>query len=312
MHVPDHVLNDGTAVGAAVISLGAVGYAMWRSRRALDREKLLMTAGVTAFVFAAQMINYPVAAGTSGHLIGAALAVVLLGPWLALLSMSTVLVVQALVFADGGVTALGVNVLLMAVVPVFVSAGVVVASGALRGGRRRVTVASGIAAALSVPVAAAVFSGLYLIGGSTPVSAGDLLVAMSGVHMLIGVGEALITALVIALVANLAPGALWAGRPVAARPASRRAVARGLIGAGFALTVLAVAGSSAPDGLESVGLTFGFASGVGAGWAPLADYGSGMGLPVTLAGIVGVGLCLAASAAILRLSAGSALTSRRA
>ncbi|MFE7843734.1 energy-coupling factor ABC transporter permease [Microbacterium sp. NPDC057407] len=312
MHVPDHVLTDGTALGAAVISLGAVGCAVWRSRRDLDRDKLLMTAGVTAFVFAAQMINYPVTPGTSGHLIGAALAVVLLGPWLALLSTSTVLVVQALVFGDGGVTALGVNVLLMAVVPVVASAAVVAASGALRGGRRRVTVASGVAAGLSVPVAAAVFTGLYLLGGAATVSAGGLLVAMTGVHALIGIGEAAITALVVVLVATFAPESLWAGRATATRPAARPAVARGLIGAGLVLTVVALVGSSAPDGLESVGLRFGFGSGVGAGWAPLADYGSVLGVPVTLAGIVGIGLCLAVSAAVLRLSAGSTLSSRRA
>jgi len=306
MHVPDHVLNDGTVIAAATASAGVVAYAAWRSRRDVGGGKLLMAAGVTGFVFAAQMVNFPVAAGTSGHVIGAALAVALLGPWLAVVSMSVVLAVQALVFADGGAAALGVNVLLMAIVPVAVSWAILELLRARRRGRVGLTVSIGIAAAVSVPAAAVVFSGLYAVGGEVPAPIGELLAAMVSVHTWIGAGEAVATMLVVAVVVTWSPGAAWAHARPAQAPGVRRGVAGGLVGGSLALTVMAAIASSAPDGLESVGLRFGFGSGPAFAWSPLADYGGASGVPPTVAGVIGVALCLAAWWASSRLVAGPA------
>ncbi|OWY59659.1 hypothetical protein B7486_73385 [cyanobacterium TDX16] len=151
-------------------------------------------AGIcSAFVFAAQMVNFPVAAGTSGHLLGGALAAILLGPWLAVLCLTVVLVVQALLFADGGLSALGLNVLLIGIVPAFVGYGLYSALRAVLRSRRAIPVAAGIAAGVSVPVSAGVFALLFTVGGAAEVSTGALLSAMVGTHVLIGVGEGLIT-----------------------------------------------------------------------------------------------------------------------
>ncbi|NCD19958.1 MAG: cobalamin biosynthesis protein CbiM, partial [Actinobacteria bacterium] len=176
-------------------------------------------AGLTAtFVFAAQMVNFPVAAGTSGHLLGGALAAVLVGPWTATLCISVVLIVQALLFADGGVTALGTNVLLMAVVGVWAGWGAfLVARAVLPKRRSLIPVAGGIGALVSVPAAALVFAGLFVVGGAVPVEAGMLFAAMGSVHLLIGVGEALITGLVISAVVGVRPDLVHGARDIVRR-----------------------------------------------------------------------------------------------
>src|SRR6187200_3103949 len=128
MHIPDGFLSPEIAAGTGVVAAGAVGHALRRADRTLD-ERAVPLLGVTgAFVFAAQMLNFPVAGGTSGHFLGAALAAVLLGPWMACLVLAVVLVMQAVVFADGGLTALGANILNMGVVS-GLGAGVVLAAG---------------------------------------------------------------------------------------------------------------------------------------------------------------------------------------
>ncbi|MGO1295569.1 MAG: energy-coupling factor ABC transporter permease, partial [Cellulosimicrobium funkei] len=206
MHVPDHFLDDPTSATTAVVSLAAVGYAAYRAREDLTPRRVALTAATTGFVFAVQMLNYPVAAGTSGHLMGGALAAALVGPWLGVLSVTAVLLVQALVFADGGLTALGTNVLLMAVVGTLV--GWAVTRGVLRATRGRgAAAAAGAGALVSVPVSAAVFAGLFAVGGTVPVPVGELVGQMLGVHLLVGLGEALITAGVVGLVLAVAPGA---------------------------------------------------------------------------------------------------------
>ena len=173
---------------------------------------------MSAFVFSVQMLNFPVAAGTSGHLLGGALAAILLGPWAASLCVAVVLAVQALLFADGGLTALGINIILMAVIPSFVGAGIFGAIRRLFGSTRRVTsIGAGVAAAISVPVAAAAFVVLFAFGGSVDVDLGALMATMVGVHMLIGIGEGLITATTIAAVIAARPD-LVRGCAVTSRP----------------------------------------------------------------------------------------------
>ncbi|MGL5928862.1 MAG: energy-coupling factor ABC transporter permease [Dermatophilaceae bacterium] len=206
MHVPDGFLNATTSVTTAVVAGGVVAVALRRAPRDLEDRTAPLAGLVAVFVFAAQMLNFPVGAGTSGHLIGGALAAVLVGPATATLCLTVVLGVQALLFADGGVTALGTNILLMAVVAVWAGYGACrLALVALRRWRWGVPVAAAFGAFVSVPVAALVFAGLYAVGGAAPVPLGDLVAAMVGWHLLIGLGEAAITALVVASVVGSRP-----------------------------------------------------------------------------------------------------------
>ena len=152
------------------------------------------------------MLNFPVASGTSGHLLGGALAAVLVGPWVGIVCVSIVLVVQALLFADGGLTALGLNVVLIAVVPAVVAWAVfTLLRRLLPATKGSVVAASAAGAFVSVPVAAAVFAVLFGIGGSVDLSFSSVLVAMVGTHVLIGVGEAAITGAVVSAVVGVRP-----------------------------------------------------------------------------------------------------------
>ena len=299
MHVPDHFLDDPTSATTAVVSLAAVGYAAYRAREDLTPGRIALTAATTGFVFAVQMLNYPVAAGTSGHLMGGALAAALVGPWLGVLSVTLVLLVQALVFADGGLTALGTNVLLMAVVGTLV--GWAVTRGVLRLTRGRWSpAAAGAGALASVPVSALVFAGLFAVGGTVPVPVGALVGQMLSVHVLIGLGEALITAGVVGLVLGVAP------RVAASEPAARRAVTRPVVALGSAALLAAVVVSSlaasTPDGLEATAESVGFADAArdhAFAGMPLADYGEVGGIFVGAAGLLGVVLVVALASAVL-------------
>ncbi len=213
MHVPDGFLDAPTSLATAALATGAVAVALRGARRELDDATAPLAGLVATFVFAAQMVNFPVGAGTSGHLLGGALAAILVGPWTATLCLTVVLAVQSLLFADGGVTALGTNVLLIGVVGVWTGW---LTFHALRPlftrGRGRVSVVAGLAAFLSVPAAALAFVGLYAVGGTAPVPLHSLVLAMSTWHVLIGVGEALITALVVGSVHRSRPDLLYAVR----------------------------------------------------------------------------------------------------
>ncbi len=206
MHVPDGFLTLPTSAATAVVSAGVVALAARRARDELDDRTAPLAGLVATFIFAAQMINFPVGAGTSGHLIGGALAAVLVGPWVATLCLTVVLVVQALLFADGGVSALGTNVLLMGIVAVWVGWGVFrLVSRVMHHSRTGLLVGAGLGAAVSVPVAALAFAGLFLIGGAAPVPPGLLLTTMGGWHVLIGLGEALITVALVGAVLRTRP-----------------------------------------------------------------------------------------------------------
>jgi cobalt/nickel transport system permease protein len=224
MHVPDGFLDTPTSIATAVVAAGGVAAALRGARRDLDDRTAPMAGLVAVFVFAGQMITFPVGAGTSGHLLGGALAAVLVGPWLATLAITVVLLVQAFLFADGGLTALGTNVLLMAIVGVWVGYGVFVVARRLLPARlSSVGAAAATGAFVSVPVAAAAFAGLFAIGGQAPIALGAVLTAMVSVHVLIGVGEALITALVVGAVVAVRPDLVHGARGLlAARPLELR------------------------------------------------------------------------------------------
>lgn len=220
MHIPDGFLTAGASVALGVVAAGGVAVALRGCRREASEHAAPLAGLVASFVFAAQMVNFPVALGTSGHLLGGALAAALVGPWMAMLCVTVVLVVQAFLFADGGVTALGANVVLLALVGVAVAW--LVQQALLRVLPSRlgsVQVAVAVSAFVSVVTTAAVFAGIFAVGGAVDVPVGPLFGAMVGVHALIGVGEALITALVVGSVSALRPDLVYVARPVlASRP----------------------------------------------------------------------------------------------
>ncbi len=205
MHVPDGFFEPATAAGAAVVAAGGCAVAVRRSRDVLAERQVPLAGLTPASIFAVQMITFAVAAGTSGHLFGGVLAAVLVGPWTGALCVAVVLLVQVL-FADGGITALGLNVVLVALVPAYAGYGMFLGLRAVLGRRaERIALASGLAAVGSVVAAAVVFSLLYAIGGAGGVSLGTLTASMVSVHVLIGIGEGIITALTV--------GAVLASRP---------------------------------------------------------------------------------------------------
>jgi cobalt/nickel transport system permease protein len=214
MHVPDGFLDAPTSVATGVAAAAAVGIALRKSRAELDDRTAPMAGLVATFVFAVQMVNFPVGLGTSGHLLGGALAAVLVGPWTGLLAVSVVLIVQALLLADGGITALGTNISLLAIAGVAV--GWIVFRGLQKVLPKRlglVPALAAVSALVSVPVAALVFVALYAAGGTAPVPLGGLAAAMLGWHTLIGLGEAVITGLVVASVIAVRPDLVYGARP---------------------------------------------------------------------------------------------------
>ena len=207
MHIPDGFLNTATSVAAWAASAGSLGYAVRRVRRELDERQIPLLGVTAAFIFAAQMINFTVIGGTSGHLLGGALAAILLGPWAGMLVLTSVLAVQALLFQDGGLLALGANVLNMAVVGVLL--GWVVYSGLRRllGGKTWGMMVSGFAAAWISVVSASILAAAELaVSGTSPW--GLVMPAMGAVHALIGVGEGLITVAVLAFLRSTRPDLL--------------------------------------------------------------------------------------------------------
>ncbi|WP_406096084.1 energy-coupling factor ABC transporter permease [Streptomyces sp. NBC_01013] len=324
MHVPDGFINAPVSAVAAVAAAGAVAVSLKGARRELNERTAPLAGLVAAFIFAVQMLNFPVAAGTSGHLLGGALAAILVGPYTGVLCISVVLLMQGILFADGGLTALGVNVLDMGVVTT------VVAYALFRGlvsvlprTRRSTTAASFVAALVSVPAAAVAFTLMYWIGGTTDIPIGKVFTAMVGVHLLIGLGEAAITALTVGAVIAVRPDLVHGARgltaplklridgelvdALAAAPepaAAAHRSTRGLWATGL-VTALVLAGfvsfyaSANPDGLEKVASDQGIdkeAKDHAAKDSPLADYGvedvSDARLSGGLAGVIGVGATL--------------------
>lgn len=218
MHVPDGFLDAPTSVATGVVAAAGMALALRGARRELDDRTAPMAGLVATFVFAAQMINFPVGAGTSGHLMGGALAAVLVGPWSAVLCISVVLIVQALLMADGGITALGTNITLIALVTVVVGWAVFVALRWVLPKRiSMVAPAAALAALVSVPVAALVFTALFAVGGNVSVDLAAVVTAMVGWHTVIGLGEAAVTGLVVGSVVAVRPDLVYGARPLLAR-----------------------------------------------------------------------------------------------
>ncbi|MFE6839306.1 energy-coupling factor ABC transporter permease [Streptomyces sp. NPDC057705] len=328
MHVPDGFINAPVSVAAGVAAGVAVAVSLRGARRELDERTAPLAGLVAAFIFAVQMLNFPVAAGTSGHLLGGALAAILVGPYTGVLCVSVVLLMQGILFADGGLTALGVNVTVMGVVTVVVAYAIFRGLlGILPPTRRSVTVAAFAGALLSVPAAAAAFTAIYAIGGTTDVAIGKVFTAMVGVHVLIGIGEAAITAATVGAVIAVRPDLVHGARgltaplklrvggelvdapaaaatPVAAR-STRKVWATGLVTALVLAGFVSYYASASPDGLEKVAADKGIDEKVedhAAADSPLADYGvknvDDARLSGGLAGVIGVGATVAAGTGI--------------
>ena len=222
MHVPDGFINAPVSLAAGAVAIAGVAACIRGARQELDDRTAPMAGLVAAFVFAVQMLNFPVAAGTSGHLLGGALAAILVGPYTGALCVSVVLLVQALAFADGGLSALGINIILMAFVTVIVAWAVFTAlTRVLPRSKGSVVAASFVAALLSVPASAMAFVALYAVGGVTDVPLGEVAAAMVGVHFLIGIGEALITAATVGSVLAVRPDLVYGARGLLPSPTLR-------------------------------------------------------------------------------------------
>ena len=199
MHIPDGFLNAATVATTCAVSAGGIGGAVRIVGKKLGEKQVPLMGILAAFIFAAQMLNFPVAGGTSGHVIGAALAAILLGPWAALLIMSCVLIAQSLIFQDGGLLALGANIFNMGIVASFSAYYAYKLVTWLAGASRRGTLIGGFVAAWLSVFLASIFCAIELaVSGSSPF--GVVLPAMAGVHALIGIGEGLITGAVLVLV----------------------------------------------------------------------------------------------------------------
>lgn len=196
MHIPDGFLNDPKVwISANIISAGIVAYAAKKVNKQLGEKQIPMMGVMGAFVFAAQMLNFPIAAGTSGHFLGGALTTVLLGPWAAILVMTANFIVQCLLFQDGGLTALGANIFNMGIIGCFATHFIYNGIRNIIKDHKGILLGAAVSAWGSVMLAALMTS--LEIGISGTIALNLILPAMLGVHALIGIGEAIITTIVI-------------------------------------------------------------------------------------------------------------------
>ena len=204
LHIPDGFLSAGVAAGCGLAAIAAVGYGLRVANLELDEARVPLLGVLAAFIFAAQMLNFPIGGGTSGHFLGATLAAVLLGPWLACLVMAVVLVVQAFAFADGGISALGANVVNMGVLGALLAGLLVAAAMKVLPHARSVFLGVvGMVSWLAVMTGAAAASVQLAMSDTVPLATS--MPAMLGVHSLIGIGEAVITVAAVSAVLAARP-----------------------------------------------------------------------------------------------------------
>lgn len=254
MHIPDGFLSIPVSVVLWMISIIGVGYSLKRVNEDLDERKVPLMGVLAAAIFAGQMLNFTVIGGTSGHLMGAAIATILLGPWAAVLVMTSVVAIQALIFQDGGLLVLGANIFNMAIVGVSVSYFVYSTVRSIARNQKWGIFVGGFAAAWLSIMAAALAAALELaFSGTSP--ANIAIPAMAGIHALIGIGEGLITVGALALVSAARPDLLTTGEK---RSKSSAALWLGGLAIAIALAIASPLASSHPDGLEWVAEQEGF------------------------------------------------------
>ena len=303
MHVPDGFINAPVSIGTGVISLATL-WAYVRSAKSLVADKLIALTGMmSALIFVLQMINFPIAAGTSGHLLGGALAVIVLGPNLGIICISIVVVIQALLFADGGLRALGINVLNMAIITSLVG-WLTISSWKKLFGEANISMISGsiVAGILSVVFSSIAFVFEYALGGTVSVPLGSVLIAMVSSHLLIGLGEGVITALIVSLLLRVRSDLIYI-KTNNDKKNSKSSFYGLFIFLLLCLTLITPYASSSPDGLESVASDFGFSEGSGIVLL-LDDYGiSGLNndfLSTALSAVLGVVVVIGVSNIVLK------------
>ena len=301
MHIPDGFLSVLVSIVFWVISVGVIVIALRKTKQSLAERQVPLMGVLAAAIFAGQMLNFSVAGGTSGHLLGAAIAVILLGPWAAVLVMVSVVSVQALLFQDGGILALGANIFNMAIAGVFVSYAVYSLLTRLFKNKAWGIFVSGFAAAwISIFVASLSCALMLALSGTSP--ANIAVPAMAGIHALIGIGEGLITAGALVFIYAARKDLLKIGE-------HKTSGSKGLIIGGLAiaavLAVLSPLASSHPDGLEWVAEQNGFLETAKAAlFKIIPDYAmpgfSNSALATILAGLVGVIIVFTVAYAVAR------------
>lgn len=304
LHAPDGFFSLPVSIVGYVLSALAIAYAVHRTNRDLSERAVPMMGVMAAFIFAVQMLNFPVAGGTSGHLVGGALAAIVLGPWAAIIVMVAVVGLQALLFQDGGLVVLGVNLMVMSILSVLAGYAVYLLIGkaaSAMGGRWGLPVGGFASAWASVVIIAAVAAVALAFSGTSPIEVA--MPAMLGVHALIGIGEGLITVFALMFIRAARPQLLSDG--AADAPATEPATDTGgggrlawwVVGYVIALAAVLIApfASSSPDGLERVAEDQGFIeTALDAPYAIIADYAlpgiANEGLATILGGFIGVTL----------------------
>ena len=285
LHIPDGFLSLVISLIFWLAAAALIGLAARRTQGQLGERQVPVMGIMAAFIFAAQMINFPVAGGTSGHLLGGALAAIVLGPWAGMLVMASVVVLQGLLFQDGGLVVMGANIFNMGLLTALTGYGLY-RSAAGQGRGIRLAVA-GVAAWLSVMAAALLTAAQLWLSGTSPLNI--VMPAMLGVHALIGIGEALVTVAALAFIEQTRPDLLTSS-------AVKARGGRGWVAAGLVLALVVVLfsplASASPDGLERVAEDLGFiGTGQAAPYQILPDYTIPLlgetGLSTIIAGVVG-------------------------
>ncbi len=297
-HIPDGFLSAPVIIGTAVASAGTLALAAHRSRRRHEEREALVLGAATAFVFAAQMLNFPLGAGTSAHLLGGVLVGAVVGPWSGMLVMFAVLLVQALLFQDGGISALGANTLNVAVIGVGVGFCVYRWLLALWGDgvRRRVTAAS-VAAFVSTGLVGVAVAIELALSGTVPFT--PAVVAVGGGHLVVGVAEAVLTGAILGMLMRSRPELVTAAAPSSGM--RRWAVGTVVVSAALAVSAAYLA-SAKPDALEAAASYLGLgASGPVSRSAPFAEYTTPLGGP-WFAALIGVVVVFAVIWIVVKLN----------
>jgi cobalt/nickel transport system permease protein len=294
MHIPDGFLSLTVSIICWVITALILSVAISRSNKSLGERQVPLMGVMAAFIFAAQMINFPVAGGTSGHLLGGALAAITLGPWAGMLVMTAVITVQGLLFQDGGLLVMGANILNMGLITAAIGYGLY--RGASMGNRTLKLTVAGVAAWLSV-MAAALFTSLQLwLSGTSQLQI--VIPAMLTVHALIGLGEALITVAALTFILQTRPDLI--GENSASAKGSRGWVLAGAL-ISLAVVLLSPLASTNPDGLNRVAGDLGFIHTASAHAGPLAGYAVPFLRSVSFSKIAAGGIGVAVVGAVIVL-----------
>jgi cobalt/nickel transport system permease protein len=265
LHIPDGFLSFIVSAVCWAISAMILTVAISRTNKSLGEKQVPLMGVMAAFIFAAQMINFPVAGGTSGHLLGSALAAIVLGPWAAMVVMTAVITVQSLLFQDGGLLVMGANILNMGLITAVIGYGLY---RAVFGRSRRIKLmVAGFAAWLSV-MAGALATALELwLSGTSNLQ--TVALAMLGVHTVIGIGEALITVAALTFILQTRPALVGEGS--AAAQGGRGWALAGVV-LSLVVVLLSPLASINPDGLNRVAMDLGFIQSAQSGSGPFAGY----------------------------------------